>query len=383
MNLHVGVQIVAARTWIETSKRRIGDRFFVRIVDLTRKVNADALFCGGDLYEQEYFSPDTAEFLKDTFAGLAPIPVYIAPGNHDWYGPQSLYAQVDWSKNVHVFREAVFRGVELNNGLWLWGAAHMGPANTGSFLKGFRNLLHRGVSSSGDLADSGNFLDGFRVEPSGIHIALFHGAERSWFAEQGTEKQPHAAFDTDEIEAAGFAHAFLGHYHRPKDAAFHTYPGNPDPLTFGEDGKRGAVVATIRSDGRITSERHVVAVPEMHDLELDVTGLATQQQILNRLEAKVSSLSGFARLTVRGEIASTIDIQENDLHDRLSNFKAVQIVFGDLRSTYDIESIRQEPTVRGQFVCDVLDSDLAEDEKRRVVVTGLRALEGRTDLEVV
>ena len=59
----------------------------VRIVDLTREMNADALFCGGDLYEHDYFSPDTAEFLKHTFAGLVPLPVYIAPGNHDWYGP--------------------------------------------------------------------------------------------------------------------------------------------------------------------------------------------------------------------------------------------------------------------------------------------------------
>ena len=89
----------------------------VRIVDLTREVNADALICGGDLYEHDYFSPDTAEFLKVTFAGLNPIPVYIAPGNHDWYGPQSLYAQVDWSENVHVFREAALRSVELNSGL--------------------------------------------------------------------------------------------------------------------------------------------------------------------------------------------------------------------------------------------------------------------------
>ena len=84
---------------------------------------------------------------------------------------------------------------------------------------------------------------------------------------------------------------------------------------------------------------------------------------------------------MRGEIASTIDIHEGDLRDRLNSFEAVQIVFGDLRPPYDIESIRQEPTVRGQFVRDVLDSDLAEDEKRRVVVTGLRALDGRTDLE--
>lgn len=331
----------------------------VRIVDLTHKVKAHALFCGGDLYEQEYFRLDTAEFLKDTFAGLAPIPVYIAPGNHDWYGPQSLYARVDWSENVHIFREATLWEIELEDDLWLWGAAHLGPVSTGNFLKGFR------------------------VERSGIHIALFHGAERSWFAGQGTEKQPHAAFDADEIKAAGLTHAFLGHYHRPKNAEFHTYPGNPDPLTFGEDGERGAIVATISPDGRIARERHRVAVTEMHDLELDVTGMTTQQQLLEWLEAEISYLSGFARLTVTGELVSTIDIHKSDLRDRLRNFEAAQIVFGDLRPSYNLELIRQESTVRGQFVSDVLDSDLADDEKRRVVVTGLRALEGRTKLEVI
>ena len=331
----------------------------VRIVELTREVNADALFCGGDLYEQEHFSPDTAEFLKDTFAGLAPLPVYIAPGNHDWYGPKSLYAQVAWSENVHLFQEDVPRRVALNDSLWLWGAAHLGPANTG------------------------NFLEGFRVEGSGNHIALFHGAERSWFGEQDSGKQLHAAFEASEIEGAGLAHAFLGHYHRLKDAEFHTYPGNPDPLAFGEDGIRGAVVATIGPDGRVASERHRVAVTEAHDLKLDVTGLTTLQQILDRLEEKASSLSGFVRLAVRGDLAPTIDVQKSDLRARLSNFEAVKIVFDDLRPTYDLASIRQESTVRGQFVRDVFDSDLAEEEKQRVVVTGLRALAGRTDLEVV
>ena len=246
----------------------------------------------------------------------------------------------------------------MADGLWLWGAAHLAPANTG------------------------NFLDGFRVEASGIHIALFHGAERSWFNEQGTGKQPHAPFDAREIETAGLAHAFLGHYHRPRDAEFHTYPGNPDPLAFGEDGTRGAVVATIGPDGLVTRERHRVAVTQVHDLELDVTGLSNEQQILERLEAVTSSLSGFARIIVNGELSSTIDIREGDLRSRLTGFGAVQIIFGDLRSTYEMESIRQEPTVRGQFVRDVLDSDLSDEDKNRVVVTGLRALDGRTDLEV-
>jgi hypothetical protein len=39
-----------------------------------------------------------------------------------------------------------------------------------------------------------------------------------------------------------------------------------------------------------------------------------------------------------------------------------------------------EQTVRGQFVRDVrADPTLTDDQRRRVLVTGLRALDGRTD----
>jgi hypothetical protein len=50
---------------------------------------------------------------------------------------------------------------------------------------------------------------------------------------------------------------------------------------------------------------------------------------------------------------------------------------------YDFESLRKETTVRGQFVDDVLKAELPEDDRRAVLVTGLRALESRGDLDVV
>jgi DNA repair protein SbcD/Mre11 len=56
---------------------------------------------------------------------------------------------------------------------------------------------------------------------------------------------------------------------------------------------------------------------------------------------------------------------------------------GRLTVAYDFDALVAEPTVRGQFAKDVLASDLDEDTKRRVLVTGLRALDGRSaDLEV-
>ena len=331
----------------------------LRIVGLTRAEAADALFCGGDLYEHDRTGRDTAEFLRQTFASIDLIPVYLAPGNHDWYGPHSLYALVDWSPNVHVFTEPVLRSMALTTGVTLWGGAHCAPANTA------------------------NFLDGFRAEGSGMHLALFHGAENSWFNEQGEGKQPHALFDAGQIPEAGLDHVFLGHYHRPKDAERHTYPGNPDPLAFGEDGERGAVVATIDSARGIARERHIVAQTAIHDIEIDISDYTTQQQIRNSIAERVDGLAGFARLTVLGSVAPEVSFTEHDLRDAMGAFDAVQIRQGALRAGYDFEALRAEPTVRGQFVADVLDAGLDPAEERRVLTIGLRALEGRRDLEVL
>ena len=332
----------------------------LNIVALAREVNADALCCGGDLYEHERVTSDTAQFLRATFAELAPMPVYIAPGNHDWYGPESLYAGVPWSPNVRLFREARLRPAALAAGVTLWGAAHCAPANTP------------------------DFFERFTADGPGVQLALCHAAERSWLAEQDGGKQPHAPFDAEDIERSGIAHAFLGHYHKPKAAPCHTYPGNPDPLSFGEKGERGAVVATLRGDGSVERAWRTVAVTEVHDLLLDVSGCGSQQQVRDRLVQVMFGRSGVARITVEGEIGTQVDLHEEDLRDLLrGTFDAVQIRYGDLRSGYDVETIREEQTVRGQFVRDVLESDLPEDARRRVLATGLRALEGRSDLEVL
>ena len=49
--------------------------------------------------------------------------------------------------------------------------------------------------------------------------------------------------------------------------------------------------------------------------------------------------------------------------------------------SFQAEAIAAEQTVRGQFVRDVLDAPLEDRERQRVLLVGLRALEGRTDLD--
>ena len=330
-----------------------------RIVELARIEQVDAVFSGGDLYEHERVTPDTSEFLRSAFAGLDPIPVFLAPGNHDWFGPASVYERVRWSRNVQVFREDRLKPVELAAGLTLWGGAHRAPANTDDFLAGFR------------------------VDRGGVNLGLFHAAEKGGLAFQESGKAPHAAFDAAEIEAAGLDHAFLGHFHAPRDATRHTYPGNPDPLTFGEDGERGAVIATVESDGTVERRRVRVATSQVCDLTVDVSGALTRQEIRDRVALELVGVEGTVRLTVTGEVGVDVELARTDLEPLFAGLDGHVVRFLGLRPAHDLDALAEESTVRGQFVRDARAADLDPDVLRLVLLTGLRALDGRDDLEVI
>lgn len=358
-DLHLDTPFAWAPTALARQRRQAVRDTLRRIIDLAAAEQVEAILCAGDLYEHEHFTPDTVRFVQDTF-NRAGRPVYLAPGNHDWYGPASLYQQARWGENVHVFQSDRLQPVSLVGGVTLWGAAHLSPAKTEGFL------------------------DNFHVRGEGVHLALFHGSENEAFRfECDDKKQPHAPFNAADIQQAGLAHAFVGHFHTPKLGPWHTYPGNPDPLTFGEEGERGAVIATIQTDGSVTREVRPVATTAIHDIELVLKGISHSDEVRAQAQDALVGVTGVVRLTVSGEVDPRVDLHRN-LFDGIGEHLAGFLVrFGAIAVSYDLADLRQEISVRGQFIRDVESSHLTEDTKRRVIVTGLRALDGRKDLEVL
>ena len=360
-DLHLDAPFSWAPPEHSRSRRQALRTTLVRICQLADESHVDIVTCGGDLFEQDRFTPDTAEFLRSTFADLAPLPVFIAPGNHDWFGPASLYRQVHWSSNVHVFEAAELKPVPLADGLTLWGAAHCVPASTT------------------------DFLDNFAVNRGGVHLALFHGSAQDGPSFQEEGKEPYAPFRPDQIQRAGLQHAFVGHLHCPVNAPNLTYPGNPDPLTFGESGERGAVLATVGADGSLSREKVVVATSRVHDVTVDLDGVTHSGQAEQRVLDAVHGLCGAVRVTLRGELGRDVALRLRDIAAlRPPGLDALVPRLGGVSVAYDFEGLREEPTVRGRFVRDVLAAgDLTVGQRQRVLVTGLRALDGRSDdLEV-
>jgi exonuclease SbcD len=359
-DLHLDTAFGWAPPAVASGQRQAIRQTLRRISEVAREVHVDALTCAGDLYEQERYTADTAEFLVSTFADLHPLPVLLAPGNHDWLGPSSIYATARWSPNVHVFVSDRLEPFELMPGVVVWGAAHRAPANTD------------------------DFLHDFHARSVGLSVGLFHASERSSLPLQPTGKEPHAAFSAYEISAAGLAHALLGHYHTPIDGPDFTYPGNPEPLSFGEEGPRGAVLFEFAADGIFTRQRLHVAQSALEVVDVDVNGSASSQDVCDRVDRALGGRREVVRICLRGEVTESVSLDLDVLrYATKDRVEFAQFDTHEMRTAYDLDAIKTEKTVRGQFVRDVLEASFEEDERQRILVTGLRALAGRNDLEVI
>ena len=84
--------------------------------------DVDLVLLAGDLFDSDASYWETAETLTRVFSAIK-AQIFIAPGNHDYYTARSPYASMELPENVHIFRTAQLRGVELPElNARVWGA---------------------------------------------------------------------------------------------------------------------------------------------------------------------------------------------------------------------------------------------------------------------
>src|SRR5438552_18918940 len=120
-DLHLDAPFAWASSEAARLRRRNRRQALARILELASIEGCDVILAAGDLFELDRVRPDTLEFLRSAFAEVG-IPVFVAPGNHDWLSPRSPYRTVRWSPNVHIFASDRLEPVTLEDGLTLWGA---------------------------------------------------------------------------------------------------------------------------------------------------------------------------------------------------------------------------------------------------------------------
>ena len=346
-------------------RRRIGLRDALRRAGrIAQQRGCAALTIGGDLYEHDRAGADTATFLVDTFAALAPIEVLLAPGNHDALLSGSIHSRTEWPANVHLFDTAELRPHPLADGLTVWGLAHLEPAWQGDPLAG--------PAVGGD---------------GGVHLALFHGAE---LGSRPDGKSMHGPFRAADVRKRGFVAALCGHYHRRRidETSGLLYPGSPEPLTFDESEPRGAVLVEITADGSVAYEPLTDNRWHARTVAADVSAARSLADVVDAAQAaSVLACAGLdpdftmLRVDLVGEIDQAVSTDTFTVETSVRDGCGAAGVRARDLTTPALAAISSDGGVRDAFARAVAEAAASADEGQRRVLDdalryGLQALGG-------
>ena len=344
----------------ERDRRRLREAF-KRCLDLARKHEADAVTIGGDLWEDEHVSADTRRFVADQLAHLD-VPVLMICGNHDPLLPGGNYDRTDWPDNVVLFREPEPTEHRLGDECSVWGLSwtHLDP--NADFL------------STRVVPDDGR-----------THLLLLHGTSNrnpDW------AEGAHCPFDPARVEAAGFALCLAGHIHAACYDHPVVYPGSPEPLGWGEQGRHCTALITL-GDGAPAVELIDVNDHSYEQVEVDCGGAEHGEEVVERARAALAEREGedrHVRAVLRGALSEDCRLDPEHVRESLeSRFAELQVV-DETHRAYDLDALEEQPSATGHFVRlmrERLEAETGEGERRLLELAlraGLDALHGRRDI---
>jgi len=284
---------------------------------LAREKGADLVLLSGDLLDGRRVYRETAQALAAALAAI-PCPVFIAPGNHDYCSPQSVYATLDWPDNVHIFRSPQVEGVSLPQlNCTVWGAAFCAP--------------HREDSP----------LAGFRAEGAGLHLMCLHG--------DLSPQSSYGPIRREEAEASGLDYLALGHVHQSgfwrAGKTVLAYPGCPQGRGFDETGAKGVLYVEVEP-GRVVPRFLPLARRRYEEVSVPLTNSANYlTTILAALPEHTAA--DIYRIRLTGEApAPNLPALEQALAPRFFGLT----LRDETRLPQDLWARREEDTLTGLFL---------------------------------
>jgi len=326
-------------------------RTLQKIADVVREKQVDFWLIAGDLLEYHGGRRSTALFLRDLFASVDPIPVCIAPGNHDPWLANSYYQTLEWPSNVFWFTPE-------------WGVYEFPEKSCAVYGWGFPQ--HHVLQSP--LLQFPGKLPGYRH-----HLMVLHGTITS--GEAG-EHQPYAPVSIGELAAAGMTYAALGHIHKPnrflhpaRNTLIAAYPGSPEGLTSKEDGERCVLYGQVDDAGEVHLETIPVNSRTICRKEITLAGVETTEALIRLLESKLAADADddLLYVTLTGERPSHFVPSLDVLREHFSRFFFIQ--FTDrTRPDLDTAKLKAENSVWSRWLTKLEEAETraADDEARQI-----------------
>lgn len=334
----------------EKSKERKNEILFAfqKMINYAKENNVRAIIIAGDLFDKNKVSIKAKNIVRDALLANPEIDFIYLKGNHDEDGfiideiPRNLklFSKNKWTS--YRYENIVISGIEFGE------------------KKSFE--LYRSLMLNTD----------------DFNIVILHGQEANY----EDKKDKTEIIDIRELKNKNIDYLALGHIHKFKkekldNRGIYCYSGCLEGRGFDECGDKGFVLLDIEENKMKTSFIKN-SIRNLETVEVDITDAMSTTEVEILIDNKIKDIKkeNLIKIILTGKIDVNSEKDIEYLLKKYNNeFYFVKI--------YDRTSLKinyldyeNDASLKGEFIRMVLNENLSDEEKKDIIITGIKALSG-------
>lgn len=334
---------------------------FERIIDTAVNAGVDVVAVAGDLFDSNTADARLYRPVLEKIASVPDIKVLFAAGNHDPLLSSSPFLKNKNPGNLYVFPEHdhcfTFDDIKLR-----------------AYGRSFGNVYMQGEQSFGITPPDDEY----------VNLMVLHGELTGDLSSQ------YNAVTAEFIKNSGMDYIALGHIHKRTEPqksgnTYYAYCGCPEGQGFDETGEKGVYVGTVGKS--LCALEFIPLAKRRHfHIKTDVTGLASQAEIVNKIAEDIKNTAGSGweenlyKIELAGGVKEGADVNTAEIIARISEAVYYAKVKDSTVPALDMEQIASEISLKGIFVKNMLSliENASKDEKEELAAAlrlGLKAFD--------
>lgn len=343
-DLHLGSSIDSTLKVISKDrKREVRNRFSSR-VSYAKDNGISVILLSGDVFDSDHPLDKDKAFFYDEINQHPDITFYYLKGNHD---ADSEKTEIG---NLKRFSSKEWISYPLEE-----------------------NIVLSGRERSNENAFS--FYDRLNLKEENFNIVRLHGTKGDT---SGKDK-----INLKKLRNKNIDYLALGHLHSYQEGKLdergsYAYPGCIQGRGFDETGEKGFILLDIEK-GKRTKTFVPLIGKTIEEVSVDISSLDSISSVIGKIHQEVTfDKDNIYRINLTGDIPLDADFSEEDIRSKLKYECYFINVKNKTGFKSDIDSIKANFGLKGEFVrCILEDESLTEEERNAILSLGRRALEGK------
>ncbi len=310
-----------------------------------------AIIIAGDMFDKKNITMKARNIVLDSINANSQIDFIYLKGNHD---ELSFIEEIDQiPENLKLFNTKK------------WQTYRYG------------NITISGIEF-GEL-NSYEICSTLILNKNDINIVTLHGQESNY-----DQKDKSEIINLQELKNKNIDYLALGHIHKFKQGkldnrGIYCYSGCLEGRGFDECGEKGFVLLDIKEDTKTIESKFIpFAGRILYEIHVDVSNTTTTLETKAKIDEKLKNIEekALVKIVLEGKVEVDSERDIAYLEKQYNQIYYFAKIYDETTLKIDYMSYENDISLKGEFIRLVLSQNLTEEEQRKIIVTGIKALSG-------